>query len=102
MPAPVHNAPGFVFAALHPMLYHELLGYLAAALTTASFVPQALHTWRTRATAGISLGMYAIFTSGVALWLVYGVLISSWPLIVANTITLSLALFILALKLRHG
>ncbi len=46
--------------------------------------------------------MYAIFTSGVAMWLVYGVLISSWPLIVANTITLSLALFILVLKLRHG
>jgi MtN3 and saliva related transmembrane protein len=80
----------------------DLLGYLAATLTTASFVPQALHTWRTRATAGISLGMYAIFTSGVALWLLYGVLIRAWPLIVANTITLLLALFILVLKLRHG
>ncbi len=84
------------------MPYQDFLGYLAATLTTASFVPQALHTWRTRATAGISLGMYAIFTSGVALWLVYGVLIASWPLIVANAITLSLALFILLLKLRHG
>ena len=84
------------------MAYHDVLGYLAAALTTASFVRQALHTWRTRATASISLAMYAILTSGVAMWLVYGVLIASWPLIVANTITLSLALFILVLKLRHG
>lgn len=80
----------------------EILGFLAAALTTGAFVPQALHTWRTRDTDGISLGMYSIFTAGVALWLVYGLLIHAWPVVVANTITLALALFILMLKLRHG
>ncbi len=80
----------------------EVVGYLAAALTTIAFVPQAWHTWRTRATHGISLGMYSTFTAGVASWLVYGILLGAWPIIVANTITLALALFILALKLRHG
>lgn len=80
----------------------DLVGYVAAALTTIAFVPQAWHTWRTRATHGISLGMYSIFTAGVASWLVYGILIGAWPIIAANVITLALALFILAMKLRHG
>jgi MtN3 and saliva related transmembrane protein len=78
------------------------VGALAAALTTIAFIPQAWHTWRTRSTQGISLGMYSIFTAGVAAWLVYGILIGAWPIIVANAITLALALFILAMKLRHG
>jgi len=50
----------------------ELIGYVAATLTTLAFAPQAWLTWKTRQTDGISLGMYAIFTSGVALWLIYG------------------------------
>ena len=54
------------------MQLHELIGYLAACLTTCSFVPQALHTFRTRDVSGISLGMYSVFTVGVALWLAYG------------------------------
>ena len=82
------------------MNHIELIGYLAATLTTISFIPQVLHTWRLRSAHGISLGMYAIFTSGVALWLVYGLLLGAWPLIVANTATLVLALFILAMKVR--
>lgn len=69
----------------------ELLGFAAAALTTASFAPQALHTFRTRNTQGISLGMYTLMTTGVALWLIYGFLIESTPMIVANAITLALA-----------
>jgi MtN3 and saliva related transmembrane protein len=80
----------------------EAIGYLAAALTTAAFVPQAWLTWRTRRAEGVSLGMYSIFTIGVALWLVYGVAISAWPIVIANAITLALALFILAMKLRYG
>lgn len=80
----------------------DAIGYLAAVLTTIAFVPQAWHTWRTRATRGISLGMYSIFTAGVACWLVYGILIGAWPIILANVVTLALALFILAMKLRHG
>ncbi|MEW5887360.1 MAG: SemiSWEET transporter [Pseudomonadota bacterium] len=80
----------------------ELIGSLAALLTTLSFVPQVWHTWRTRDVSGISLAMYSAFTLGVALWLVYGWLLGAWPIIVANAVTLSLALSILAMKLRYG
>lgn len=78
----------------------ELVGYLAAILTTLSFVPQVWHTWRTRDVSGISLGMYLVFTTGVALWLAYGVLVGAWPIVAANGVTLALALAILAMKLR--
>ena len=59
----------------------DWVGSIAAFLTTASFVPQAWHTFRTRDVSGISLGMYSFFTLGVALWLVYGILIMAWPII---------------------
>jgi MtN3 and saliva related transmembrane protein len=78
----------------------ELLGYTAAVLTTTSFVPQVWHTFRTRDVSGISLGMYAIFTLGIALWLVYGIVVNDWPLITANAATLVLAISILAMKLQ--
>ncbi|MFZ4289109.1 SemiSWEET transporter [Variovorax sp. HJSM1_2] len=78
----------------------ELIGYAAAALTTASFVPQALHTFRTRDVSGISLGMYAAFVAGISLWLLYGWLMQAWPVVLANAITLALASAILGMKLR--
>jgi MtN3 and saliva related transmembrane protein len=78
----------------------ELIGYAAAALTTASFVPQALHTFRTRDVSGISLAMYSAFVCGISLWLLYGWLMQAWPVVVANAITLGLAATILAMKLR--
>ncbi|HEY6123228.1 MAG TPA: SemiSWEET transporter [Steroidobacteraceae bacterium] len=84
------------------MIDPEWIGYTAAALTTASFIPQAVMTIRSRDTRGISRGMYIIFTIGVALWLAYGVYIDSLPMILANTVTLALAATILALKLRYG
>ncbi len=77
----------------------DWLGYLAASLTTASFLPQAWLTFRTRNVSGISLSMYAVFTLGVLLWLVYGLMLKAWPLIVANTITLVLASGILLMKI---
>ena len=80
----------------------ELIGYLAATLTTCSFVPQAWHTFRTRDVSGISLGMYSVFIAGVFSWLLYGLLIGSFPVVIANAITLILALFILIMKLRFG
>lgn len=80
----------------------ELVGYAAATLTTLSFLPQAIKTWRSRDTKGLSLTMYTAFTIGVAFWLIYGWLLGSWPMILANIITLSLATMILTLKLRHG
>jgi len=76
-----------------------LLGYPAAILTTVAFVPQALHSWRTRDLSGISLPMYALFTLGVALWLGYGFVINSLPVIVGNAITLVLASLVLCLKI---
>ncbi len=84
------------------MQISDLIGYLAAALTTCSFVPQALHTFRTRDVSGISLGMYSVFTVGIALWLVYGLALSAWPIVVANAITLLLAGTILGMKLVYG
>ncbi len=79
----------------------EWVGYCAACLTTLSFVPQVIQTLRTRDVAGISLGMYASFCAGVALWLLYGVLLGIWPIIIANTLTLGLASVVLALKVRQ-
>ncbi len=79
----------------------DWIGTLAAFLTTASFVPQAWHTFRTRDVSGISLGMYSFFTVGVALWLAYGILLQAWPIIIANLITTSLAMMILVMKLRY-
>lgn len=79
----------------------EIVGYLAAFLTTCSFVPQAWHTFRTRDVSGISLGMYLVFAVGVALWLAYGLLLAAWPIVIANLVTLALALSILAMKLRY-
>ena len=80
----------------------DWVGYLAAFLTTCSFVPQAWLTFRTRDVRGVSLGMYSVFAAGVGLWLAYGLLLRAWPIVVANGITLALALSILAMKLRYG
>jgi MtN3 and saliva related transmembrane protein len=79
----------------------EVIGYCAAFLTTIAFLPQAIRSWRSRDLSGISLGMYALFTFGVGLWLIYGLIIEKWPLILANSMTFALALSILLLKLRH-
>jgi MtN3 and saliva related transmembrane protein len=81
------------------MTAQEIIGTLAAVLTTGSFLPQALHTLRTRDVSGISLAMYSAFTAGVALWIAYGVALGEWPIIVANAITLALAATILATKI---
>ena len=78
------------------------MGYAAAALTTVSFLPQAVKTIRSRDTTGISLLMYVVFTIGIGFWFCYGLVLHSWPMIVANAITFVLAATILTLKLRHG
>ena len=79
----------------------EIIGYCAAFLTTIAFLPQAIRSWRTKDLSGISLGMYSLFTVGVGLCLIYGLIIEKWPLIMANALTFALALSILLLKLRH-
>lgn len=78
----------------------EAIGYLAAACTTFSFVPQAVRVWRTRSAEDISLAMYVILVSGVVTWIVYGALIRSAPLVAANVVSLLLAGSVLAGKLR--
>ena len=80
--------------------WHDWVGFAAATLTTSSFLPQALLTLRTRDVSGVSLGMYSAFTAGVALWLVFGLNLGSWPIIVSNVITLALSIVILVTKLR--
>ena len=75
----------------------DILGYLAASLTTASFIPQAWLVIKTRRTGGISLIMYSMFTLGVSLWLAYGIMSGAAPIIIANAITLCLAGTILAI-----
>lgn len=84
------------------MTLTDLIGTAAAILTTASFVPQAWHTFRTRDVSGISLGMYSTFTAGIACWLAYGWLLGAWPIVIANIVTLALASGILVMKVRFG
>jgi MtN3 and saliva related transmembrane protein len=80
------------------MISVDLMGYMAATLTTLSFVPQAVHTFRSRDVSGISLGMYGVFTVGILLWLVYGLMLGAWPIVAANAVTLVLAASILGMK----
>ena len=84
------------------MTTSELVGYFAAALTTISFIPQTYLVWKTRNAESVSLGMYLIISIGLSLWLAYGLMIDSWPVIIANAATLSLALSILTMKLRYS
>lgn len=86
------------------MSIQELSGYIgsvAAVLTTVSFIPQVVHSYRTRDLSGVSLSMYSIFTLGVGLWLLYGVLKQDWPLMLANSITFCLAAVVLVLKIQQ-
>lgn len=78
----------------------DVLGTTAGALTTVAFIPQVVKTWRTRSTHDISLIMFSLFSIGVLLWLAYGIVLGAWPIIIANTITLTLAVFILGMKIR--
>lgn len=77
----------------------EHLGFAAAICTTGAFIPQVLMVWRARGAPGISIGMYLLFIVGVCLWLAYGAAIGSWPVMLANGVTLLLAGAVLAMKL---
>ena len=80
---------------------HDIIGSIAATLTTICFIPQAVQVIRTRETKAISLWMYIMFTAGVAFWLLYGITLGSPPMIIANSITLPLAATILIIKAIH-
>lgn len=78
----------------------DTIGFISAAFTTIAFIPQVVRVWKTKSARDVSLGMYALFNTGVALWLCYGLLIHSWPVIAANSITLILAGAVMVMKLN--
>ena len=78
----------------------NVIGSLAGCLTTIAFIPQVIRTWKTRSAQDISLFMFLLFSCGVLLWLIYGILLQAMPIILANGITLALSTSILALKIR--
>jgi MtN3 and saliva related transmembrane protein len=82
------------------MDYIKIIGMTAGTLTTISFLPQVIKTWNSRSAKDLSLGMFSIFCLGTILWLVYGILIDAWPVIVANAVTAVLASVLLFFKLR--
>jgi MtN3 and saliva related transmembrane protein len=79
----------------------DLIGTISAILTTIAFVPQAYHSWKTRDLSGVSLPMYTIFSIGVVGWIIYGLQIGSWPVILANIVTLLLSCVVLWLKIKY-
>ncbi len=79
-----------------------IIGLIAAGCTTCSFLPQVIKIWRTKRTYDVSLMMYAILTTGLLLWLVYGLILKDIPLIVANSVSLTLSMCVLVLKIKHG
>ncbi len=79
--------------------YIEMIGFAAATLSTAAFIPQVIKTYRSKSAKDLSLGMFLIFTSGIILWLIYSLLINKYPMILANTITLLLSFTLLYFKL---
>lgn len=83
------------------MTHVEIIGYVAATLTTASFVPQAILTIKTKNTESLSFGMYSAFTLGVSCWLIYGIYRADKAIIFANAITLLLAASILFVKISN-
>jgi len=78
-----------------------LTGYIAGTLTTISFVPQVLRTWKLRETKDFSLAMLLLFAAGMLMWTAYGIWINSYPIIAANVITFGLVLFLLGMKIRY-
>ena len=77
-----------------------ILGFVAATLTTLAFLPQTIHSWKTRDLSGISLSMYSLFTVGVILWIIYAAMIRNWPVLMANVVTLGTSGSILFLKIQ--
>jgi MtN3 and saliva related transmembrane protein len=78
-----------------------IIGYIAGALTTISFIPQVVKAWKMRETRDLSLAMLVLFAVGVFLWTLYGVWVDSLPIIAANMITFALILVLLFLKFRY-
>ncbi|MDH5218178.1 MAG: SemiSWEET transporter [Gammaproteobacteria bacterium] len=80
------------------MTLGDFAGVAAGTLTTVAFIPQVIKTWRSRSADDISMFMFLLFSTGVLMWLVYGLTLNSWPMIIANGITLILAISIIVMK----
>lgn len=83
------------------MILSEIIGFFAATLTTVAYLPQVIKTWKSKSAADLSLGLFSILTTGVFLWLVYGIMIGNGPIIASNIITLLLTGSMLFFKLRY-
>ena len=83
------------------MNYVTVLGLIAGILTTIAFLPQLIKSWRTKSTHDVSLAMFVVLCTGILLWIIYGILINSFPVIVANVVTFVIAILILILKIRY-
>ena len=84
------------------MDFTTALGLLAGTLTTIAFLPQVIRTWKSKSPKDLSLAMLGTFTTGVFCWLIYGLMVDSLPIILANAVTFLLAGANVALKLRYG
>ncbi len=82
--------------------FFTLLGFVAGFLTTVAFLPQVLHTYRSKSARDFSWTMLVTFSAGLFLWFAYGVYLHSWPMIIANSVTLLLQLFIIVMKIQYG
>lgn len=80
----------------------EIIGGIAAILTTAAYIPQSIKIFREKDTQSLSLGMYIMITAGIAMWLIYGIMIESISVTIANGVTLVLVCGILIMKIKHG
>jgi len=89
-----------LYSNLMDMMF--IIGMLAAILTTIAFLPQVIKTHRSKHTKDLSLEMYIVFSIGLILWTVYGVVLQSLPIILANSITLLLCVYLIMLKIKYG
>ncbi|MFA7074034.1 MAG: SemiSWEET transporter [Endomicrobiaceae bacterium] len=82
-------------------IFIEVLGYISAVLTTIAFIPQILKTFKTKSAKDVSMGMFVIFTAGVFLWIIYGLLTNTKPVLIANIIIFCLSLTQIILKIKY-
>ncbi|MDN5201803.1 SemiSWEET transporter [Fulvivirgaceae bacterium BMA10] len=81
--------------------FNEIIGFVAATCTTIAFVPQVVKTYRSKSAKDVSLGMFSLFTTGVLLWLIYGILTYDKPIIIANIVTLVLVIMMIFFKFKY-
>lgn len=83
------------------IIFIEILGYISAVLTTVAFVPQILKTFKTKSAKDVSMGMFVLFTAGVFLWIIYGLLTNTKPVLIANIVIFCLSLTQIVLKIKY-